>query len=342
MARTPATATALVAFRAMQILVDEVALPPGALSFLAGPPGDLLEHLGPQDVLAFTGSADTGAGLRSGAGVVRGSVRVNVEADSLNAAVLGPDVEVGSAIWSTFVRNVVTDITQKTGQKCTAIRRVMVPATHVPAVVEALRDELSRVRVGNPRLEGVDMGPVATAAQLRDVRAGIHRLAEQVEVVLGGGEPVEGIGAPAGKGYYLAPTLLLAKDSRAASHVHRDEVFGPSATVLPYDGTAAEAAGLVALGGGSLVSSVYADDRDWIEGFLMGAGAWNGRVVVASDKVADQILPPGMVLPSCVHGGPGRAGGGEELGGLRGLAFYSNRVAIQGDRGLLKKLFGEA
>ena len=273
--------------------------------------------------------------------LVRGSVRVNVEADSLNAAVLGPDVTPGSDIWATFIRSVVTDMTQKTGQKCTAIRRVLVPQAMRGEVVAALHDELSRVRVGNPRADGVDMGPVATASQLRDVRAGIKRLAEQAEIVLGGSDPVDGIGAPTGKGYYVAPTLLVADNARDASHVHRDEVFGPCATVLPYDGSAVQAAELVALGGGSLVTSVYADDRDWIETFLMGAGPWNGRVVVASEKVADQVLPPGMVLPSCAHGGPGRAGGGEELGGLRGLGLYSNRLAIQGDRGMLKKIFGE-
>lgn len=337
----PATATALVAWRAVQILVEEVALPPGALSFLAGPAGDLLDHLGPQDVLAFTGSADTGARLRAHAGVVAGSVRVNVEADSLNAAVLGPDVGPGDELWATFVRNVVVDMTQKTGQKCTAVRRILVPAHRVAEVTEALREELARIRVGNPLAEGVDMGPVATAAQLRDVRAGIQALAEEARVVLGGPEALAGIGAPEGKGYFVAPTLLVADDARQVRRVHSHEVFGPCATIVPTDGTAQDAADVVALGQGSLVSSVYTDDRDWLSELLLAAGPWNGRVLAVSAKIHDSATPPGMVLPACVHGGPGRAGGGEELGGVRGMQFYTNRVAIQGDRGMLKKILGE-
>lgn len=336
----PATATALVAWRMAQIIVEKVALPPGVFSFLAGPAGDLLDHLGPQDVLAFTGSAGTGQSLRGGDRVLAGSVRVNVEADSLNAAVLGPDVGLGDDAWATFVRNVVTDMTQKTGQKCTAVRRILVPRDRVQDVVEALGQELSRVVVGDPRVDGVTMGPVATEAQLRDVQAGIHRLSAQARVVLGGADRVAGQGAPAGKGYFVAPTLLVADDAFAATEVHRHEVFGPCATVLPYDGTAAQAAEVVGLGQGSLVSTVYADDRDWLGDFLLGAGPWNGRVQVVSAKVADQTTPPGMVLPSCVHGGPGRAGGGEELGGMRGMDFYTNRVAVQGDRGLLNRVFG--
>ncbi len=335
----PATATALVAWRMAQIVAQDVALPPGAFSFLAGPVGDLLDHLGPQDMLAFTGSAATGAVLRASPAVLSRGTRLNVEADSLNAAVLGPDVGPGDDAWSTFIRNVVQDLSQKTGQKCTAIRRVMVPQERVAEVCEALQAELSRIVVGDPRQDGVRMGPVATAAQLRDVLAGVQRLSAQAKL-LTGGTRVDGQGVPAGKGYFVAPTLLCASDAFAASDVHNHEVFGPSATVLPYDGSAAQAAALVALGQGSLVSSVYADDRDWLGDFLLAAAPWNGRVQVVSGKVADQTTPPGMVLPSCVHGGPGRAGGGEELGGVRGMDFYTQRVAIQGDRGLLGRIFG--
>ena len=186
------------------------------------------------------------------------------------------------------------------------------------------------------------MGPVATANQLSDGRAGIDSLAEQAEVVCGGSAPIDGLGVDAGKGFFIRPTLLRAKDARAADKAHKHEVFGPCATVMPYDGSAADAASIVALGGGSLVSAVYTDDRKWLGSFLMDAAPWNGRVLAATAKVADETFPPGMVMPNCLHGGPGRAGGGEELGGLRGLEFYMQRVAVQGDRGILGKIFGIA
>ena len=184
------------------------------------------------------------------------------------------------------------------------------------------------------------MGPVATASQLADVRAGIDRLAGQTTIVCGGSHPVDGQSAPSGKGFYVAPTLLRAESADAAPDVHKHEVFGPCATVIPYSGEADEAARIVALGGGSLVSATYTDDRKWLGQFLMGAAPWNGRVLACTAKVADESLPPGMVLPNCLHGGPGRAGGGEELGGLRGLEFYTQRVAIQGDSGVLGKVLG--
>ncbi len=336
----PATATAPLTFRMVEILVDDGVLPPGVLGFIAGPSGDMLDHLGPQDVVAFTGSADTAATLRAGVGILERSARINVEADSLNAAVLAPDVGVGDDVWFTFVRNIVKDMTQKTGQKCTAVRRIFVPEAIAGEVVEALVSELSRVTVGDPTQSGVDMGPLATASQLRDCRAGIKLLSEVTEIKCGGPEPISAVGVPDGVGYFIAPTLLFAASARDAAVVHRHEVFGPCATVLAYSGEAAEAAELVAMGQGCLVSSVYGSDRDWMADFLLAASCWNGRVVVCSDKVADQTLPPGMVLPNQVHGGPGRAGGGEELGGVRGLDFYTNRTAIQGDRGLLKKILG--
>lgn len=337
----PATATALTAYRMIEILVEDQLVPAGVLGFVAGSPGDLLEHLGPQDTLAFTGSAATAATLRQGKGVLERSARINVEADSLNAAVLGAGVGVGDDVWHTFVRNIAKDMTQKTGQKCTAIRRVMVPAELADDVVDALKQELAGITVGNPEAEGVGMGPVATAAQLRDFGAGVRLLSEEADVVLGGPERIDGEGAPAGKGFFVAPTVLRLRDTATATRVHEHEVFGPCATVLPYDGSAASAADLVARGQGCLVSSVYTDDKDWLSDFLMAGATWNGRVVAVTGKVADQTLPPGMVLPNQVHGGPGRAGGGEELGGRRGLDFYMNRVAVQGDKGLLRRIFGD-
>jgi 3,4-dehydroadipyl-CoA semialdehyde dehydrogenase len=330
----PATSTALLSFRIVEILVEEKILPPGALSFIAGSTGNLLELLDGQDVLAFTGSSATGAMLRGGKSVVAHNVRVNVEADSLNAAVLGPDVDASSDTFNLFVSDVVRDMTQKTGQKCTAIRRVYVPKDRVAEVVDALKERLALVKVGDPAKEETTMGPVATAQQLRDVRAGIDKLATCARVALGGS------GAIADKGFFVAPTLLVSDAPSASDPVHNHEVFGPCATVMPYDGKADDAARLVCAGGGGLVSSVYSDDRELIQALVMGIAPAHGRVTIGSAKIAGQAIPPGTVMPSLIHGGPGRAGGGEELGGQRGLAFYMHRVAVQGDRALVEAALG--
>jgi len=327
----PATSTALVAFRLAELGVETGALPPGAFTFLAGSPGDLLDRLGPQDVVAFTGSSQTAAKLREQ--LARRGARLNVEADSLNAAVLGPDVAPGSATWDLFVADVVRDVTQKAGQKCTAVRRIFA-GPQLEAVQEALVERLSSVKVGDPSRPEVGMGPLSTADQLRDVRAGIEKLAREARTLVGGETAVES------KGYFVTPTLLLAKNASAATVVHRDEVFGPVATLCAVPGDSAPAAarlaaGLVQRGGGGLVCSVYSDDRDFLRAFVLAVAPYHGRIYVGSEKVAGQTMGPGTVLPQLVHGGPGHAGGGEELGGLRGLQLYSQRVALQGDRALL-------
>jgi len=330
----PATSTALVAHRIVQIFVEEKLLPAGALSFICGSTGDLLDRVGGQDVLAFTGSSNTGVVLRGGKSVLAHSVRVNVEADSLNAAVLGPDVEDDSDVMNLFIADVARDATQKTGQKCTAIRRVYVPAAKVPVVVEKLKERFLAIKVGDPAREETTMGPLATAQQLKDVMDGVAKLATCAKVVLGG----ERVGT---KGFFLAPTLLVGSDPKPGDAVHLHEVFGPVTTVMPYDGSADHAARLVAAGGGGLVSSVYSDDKEWVSGCVLGIAPFHGRVAIGSSKVAAQAMPPGTVLPSLVHGGPGRAGGGEELGGRRGLAFYMQRVALQGDRALVEAVAGK-
>ena len=336
----PATSTALLAYRIAQALVGANVLPNGAFSFVAGSTGDLLDQLGPQDVLAFTGSADTAAKLRRTRGAIERSVRVNVEADSLNSAVLGSDVEPGSELYAAFMRDVAREMTQKTGQKCTATRRIFVPAAVIDRVQEDLAAQLATIKVGDPANDEVRMGPLATKQQLDDFRAGIAKLvASGARVVHGSATECATVGVPAGKGYFVSPMLLCADAPSAALAVHAHEVFGPSATLMPYT-EASELVKLVAMGEGGLVASVYSDDRALLETVLLGIAPWHGRLLVSSSKVADQAIPPGMVLPSCVHGGPGRAGGGEELGGERGLRFYMQRTAIQGDRALLDKLFG--
>jgi oxepin-CoA hydrolase/3-oxo-5,6-dehydrosuberyl-CoA semialdehyde dehydrogenase len=335
----PATATAALTFRMTELLVASGLVPEGAFQLVCGSTGDLLSRLGAQDCLAFTGSNATGAMLRGTAGFAERGVRVTVEADSLNAAVLAADVEPGSEVWSTAVRHVATDMTQKAGQKCTAIRRVMVPEPLVDAFADALVEQLGGTTVGDPRTDGVTMGPVSTAGQLRDVLAGIRRLADAGSMVHGGAERIDGAGAAAGKGYYVAPTVVRMAGA-GPGVVHDHEVFGPCVSLLPYDGSARAAGEAVGLGCGSLVSTVYGDDRAWLGDMLAEAPPWLGRMMLVSSKVADQVTAPGMVLPGCVHGGPGRAGGGEELGGERGLAFYLQRTALQGDRVILGKLLG--
>ena len=333
----PGTSTALVAHRMMEIFVEEKLLPEGALSFLCGSSGDLLSLLGGQDVIAFTGSSTTAAKLREGRSVLREGAHINVEADSLNAAVLGPDVEDGSDVMNLFVADVVREMTQKTGQKCTAIRRVYVPEDKVASVIEQIRERLAAVKVGDPMREEVTMGPVATAQQIRDVRDGVKKLESCAKIVYGQAAGVSGIGAPEGKGFFTTPVLLHGASPAPGDAVHAHEVFGPVATVMPYEGVSG-AASLVAAGGGGLVTSVYADDKDFIRGMILALAPFHGRLTIGSSKVAGQSLPPGMALPQLLHGGPGRAGGGEELGGRRGMALYMQRTALQGDRALLEAI----
>jgi oxepin-CoA hydrolase/3-oxo-5,6-dehydrosuberyl-CoA semialdehyde dehydrogenase len=334
----PATATALVAHRIAQLF--EPLLPKGALQCLIGPAGSLLEHLGPGDVVAFTGGSATARQLRTHARIVAQGVRLNIEADSLNAAVLAPDIELTSEAGALFLADVARDITQKTGQKCTAIRRVLVPAERSREVCDALRERLAAIAIGDPSRDDVRMGPLATAEQLADVRAGLAKLAAVTEAVHGGSGEVTPVGVPAGKGFFVGPVLRTTSAPAALAVVHEREIFGPVATVVPYAGDAAAAAELVARGEGCLVSSAYSDDRDWVAGFVAAAAPWAGRLYLGSSKMAAQSPGPGTVLPSLVHGGPGRAGGGEELGGERGLHLYMQRCALEGDASVLKSLVG--
>jgi oxepin-CoA hydrolase/3-oxo-5,6-dehydrosuberyl-CoA semialdehyde dehydrogenase len=336
----PATATSMVTERAIELIVEAGFLPEGALQLIVGSTGDLLDRLGADDVLAFTGSADTALGLRSRSNLLAASTRVNVEADSLNAAVLAPDVADGSATFGLFVKDVVREMTQKAGQKCTAVRRILVPSDRMDAVQEALVGKLSEVVVGNPKEQGVRMGPVATAQQLKDTLSGIAELKQAARIVHGTGERMDGAGAPAGKGFFVQPTLLRGDDARQAGPVHQREVFAPVATLLPYDGSAADAAAIVALGGGTLVTSAYTDDAAWAGDFVARGGGGTGRIYIGSEASAADAPGSGAALPQTLHGGPGRAGGGEELGGLVGVKLYLQRVAVQGSKALVDGVAG--
>ena len=329
----PATATALPAERMARIMVEADLLPPGSFSFLCGSAGDLLDHVTGQDVIAFTGSADTARMIRGHERVLAQSTTVNVEADSLNAMVVGPDVEVGSATWNLFLRELTTEITQKTGQKCTATRRVFLPEHLIEGAIEGLRERLADYPCGDPISTEVRVGPLAVPSQYADVRAGLVALADSCETVLGE-LPAEDAGTCA----TVEPMVFLQREPRAATLVHEREVFGPAVTLMPYTGDATEAGELVALGSGCLVAAIYSDDLAFTRELLLELAPWNGRVLLGSKGIAEHSTGPGVVMPGLVHGGPGRAGGGLELGGLRGLRLYMQTCAVQGARPVIEKL----
>ncbi len=341
----PATSTSAPAHRIGELIVDAKLLPEGAFQLLMGPAQDLLDHLGPQDVIAFTGGADTAARLRQHPAVLRHGVRLNVEADSLNAVVLGPDLAEGSALWDLALRDATIELTQKTGQKCTATRRILVPEAALPAFRDALAERLADIasKTGDPASKAVKMGPLSTAQQLADARAGITRLQQHARLVQGDPQRANFLDVPAGKGFFLEPILLEADPARvtdAGASFHALEVFGPVATLLPYDGSAATAARAVGLGGGSLVTTVYSDDRDFNARAVTDIGPQLGRLVLNDEKSAAGAFSPGCVFPQANHGGPGRAGGGAELGGRLGLELYMQRLAVQGGASQLARLLG--
>ena len=330
----PATATAAVAVHIVQRWVAADILPAGVLSLLTGAVGDLLAHVDAQDCIVFTGSGDTAARVRSHPQVLARNVPVNVEADSLNAAILGPDLAPGSDTFVMFVAEVAREMLQKAGQKCTAVRRILVPEALLEPALEALRDRLDAATLGDPREDGTTIGPLCTASQQTDVQQGVDQLASHAERVWG--DPA----ATPEAGFFVAPQLFLLRGGADAPFVHDHEIFGPVATILPYDGTAQAAVAIVARGGGGLVSSLFSDDDQWAGEVLLGLAPWHGRLLWGSAKVHDQSTGHGAVLPALVHGGPGKAGGGEELGGERGLRFYMQRTALQGDAGLLRRMLG--
>ena len=324
----PATATAMVAHRAMQVIAERKILPEGALSLLVGGARDLPALLGAQDVLAFTGSGETGDRIRALPNIIRHSVRVNVEADSLNAAVLGPDAAHRGDLYELFLKDVVRDVTQKAGQKCTAIRRVLVPREILASAREDLVEMLGAVRVGDPADEEVRMGPLSSGAQLADVLGGVQRLAGEARMISGSASKLFD------KGFFVSPVLFEYENDAKAKAVHDREVFGPVVSLLPYTD---DPAAIVARGNGGLVCSLYSEDTAWLGRAVMGVAPWHGRIFLGHPKI--ELSPgPGTVLPQLVHGGPGRAGGGEELGGRRALSFYLQRVALEGARPVIAAL----
>ena len=332
----PATATAWLTQRMVKDVVDAGVLPAGALSVICGSSAGLMDQLQPFDVVSFTGSADTAALIRSHDAVARRSVRVNIEADSLNSALLLPGATPGSEAFGLLVREVVREMTVKAGQKCTAIRRILVPAELYDAAAEAIAAKLAGVSVGNPRNEGVRMGSLVSRAQLAAVREGLDALAAQTQVLHDGRDrPL--VDADPAVAACIGPVLLGARDADAAQQVHDIEVFGPVATLMPYRDTA-HAFALAHRGQGSLVTSLYGADETALAQAAVELAASHGRVHVITPEVAQAQTGHGNVMPMSLHGGPGRAGGGAELGGLRALDFYHRRSAVQAGNGVLAAL----
>lgn len=333
----PATATAYLAELVFRRIVESGLLPEGAVQLVCGSCGDLLTHLTGQDVVSFTGSAATANQLRSHPAVIRSAVRFIAETDSINACVLGADVKQGDPEFGAFVREVVREMTAKAGQKCTAIRKALVPAARLESVTEAIRAALGEIIVGDPRREEVRMGPLATLGQRREVLGRISELRREADLV--SEAQLEPLGADFERGAFIAPTLLIARDPARAQHVHTVEAFGPVCTILPYAATA-EAVDFARRGEGSLVASVFTADEAVARELALGLAPWHGRLLFVDRDCVRDSTGHGAPLPGLVHGGPGRAGGGEEMGGLRGVMHYMQRTALQGSPGAVTAITG--
>ncbi|MFM1990303.1 MAG: hypothetical protein RJA99_3260, partial [Pseudomonadota bacterium] len=336
----PATATAYLTEALVREIDATGLLPPGALQLVIGGTGDLLDRLDGQDMVTFTGSADTAATLRTHPNLVRRSIPFNAEADSLNAAILGPDVEPGSAEFGLFVDEVVREMSVKAGQKCTAIRRAIVPRARLDAVAQALRAKLAALVVGDPALEGVQMGALASRAQQRDVGERVAMLAKDCETVFGAADGFAPRGERVAEGAFFAPTLLLCARPRATASVHEIEAFGPVSTLMPYDDLD-DAVDLAARGRGSLVATLVTGSTAVAADAVPRLAAWHGRLHVLDAESAAESTGHGSPLPGLKHGGPGRAGGGEELGGTRAVKHYLQRAALQGSPTMLAAVSGE-
>lgn len=335
----PASQTAYLTELVVRRIIETGILPEGALQLVSGSVGDLLDHVEGQDAVTFTGSAWTGRKLKSHPAVVANSVRFTMEADSLNASVLGPDACPGTEEFDLFVKEVAREMTSKAGQKCTAIRRVIAPRAHVQALVEALGDRLAKTTLGNPSDEGVRMGPLASLAQRDEVRERIRDLSADAEIVSGDPDNIRVFSGDAEKGAFLNPVLLYCDKPFSASAVHDVEAFGPVSTVMPYDGIE-EAIALTHKGKGSLAASVFTNDPRVAEEMVIGMAPYHGRILIGNRASAKTSTGHGSPLAGLVHGGPGRAGGGEELGGMRGVKHYMQRTAVQGTPRLLSAVTG--
>lgn len=325
----PATVTSYLTEAVFREIIASKLLPPGSLQLICGSAGDLLDHVGSQDVVTFTGSASTGLLLKSNPIILREAVPFNMEADSLNCMVLGIDVNPGSAEWEIFIKEVRKEMTSKAGQKCTAVRRIFVPENKVEAVWKDIAKSLSQTTIGNPLNEKVRMGALAGKGQKEEVVNQVKKLLASSQIIYGSLDSIELMDADFNKGSFISPLLLLNEKPFLSKEVHEVEAFGPVSTVMPYK-TIEEAIELSKKGKGSLCSSIITADDRLAKTYVLGAATHHGRILVLNADCAAESTGHGSPLPLLVHGGPGRAGGGEEMGGVRGVKHYMQRTAIQG------------
>jgi oxepin-CoA hydrolase/3-oxo-5,6-dehydrosuberyl-CoA semialdehyde dehydrogenase len=335
----PATATSFLTEAVVREVITSGILPEGALQLLCGSARTILDGVDSQDVVTFTGSATTGRMLKAHSRIIEEAVPFNMEADSLNASVLAPDAVPGSPEFDLFIKEVRKEMTTKCGQKCTAIRRIIVPEKLVEDVQIYLGKALAKVAIGNPTSKGVRMGALASKDQVEEVTAQVKKLTETAEMVYGSMDKIDLIDADFDKGAFLSPMVLLEKDPFKNTAVHELEAFGPVSTIMPYD-TIEDAVALTHLGKGSLVCSIATFDDDTARDFTLEAATHHGRILVINREMAKYSTGHGSPLPYLVHGGPGRAGGGEEMGGMRGIKHYMQRCAIQGTPTTLSKITG--
>ena len=333
----PATATCYVTELAVRIMLDSGILPAGALQLVSGGLGDMLDRLTCQDVVSFTGSANTAFKLRSAPHILKNSIRFVAEQDSLNASILGPDAVPGTPEFDLFVKEVQREMTTKAGQKCTAIRRIFAPEPQVDAVIEALSASLAKTVIGDPQAEGTRMGALVSNSQKRDVLEKAAIIGSEAERVYGDPDNFDVTGADANKGAFLPPMLYHCASPDTAERIHDTEAFGPVSTIMGYRDLG-HAISLVNRGQGSLVASVITHDAQVAREVAVGAGAFHGRLYFNNRDSMKESTGHGSPLPHMVHGGPGRAGGGEEMGGIRGVMHYMQRTAIQGSPDILSEI----
>jgi oxepin-CoA hydrolase/3-oxo-5,6-dehydrosuberyl-CoA semialdehyde dehydrogenase len=335
----PATVTSFLTELMFRRMVESGIFPEGAIQLIVGSAGDLLDHVSEQDAVAFTGSAATGQMLKNGKAMMQHSVRFNMEADSLNCSILGPDAAPGTEEFDLFIKEVVREMTTKAGQKCTAIRRTIVPAGMEEDVTKAVRARLEKTTIGDPSVDGVRMGPLASMGQVRDVGAAADRIRASAELMFGGGD-FNVVGASRDTGAFFGPMLMACANPFARSEPHDIEAFGPVNTIMPYR-TIEEAIELAKLGRGSLVGSLITHDENVARQIIIGVAPFHGRLLVLDRTSAKESTGHGSPLPNLVHGGPGRAGGGEEMGGARGVLHYMQRTAVQGSPSMITAITRE-
>lgn len=320
-------------------IVDSGIVPEGALQLVCGNGHGILEPAGMNDVIAFTGSAATGKKLKSLPNILQNTVPFHIEADSLNAIVLGEDATPQTPEFDLFIKEIRKEVVTKTGQKCTAIRRIIVPAALVDAVKNALAKELAKTKIGDPNAEGVRMGTLVSRPQMEKVKQQVALLSQKTPIVYGDLEQFEVVGASKEKGAFFAPIVMLNERPFDYTDTHNVEAFGPVCTIMPYD-TLEEAIELANMGKGSLVSTIVTYSEDIMQEYVYGAAAYHGRILVLNRESAKESTGHGSPMPLMLHGGPGRAGGSEELGGMRGVFNYMQRTAIQGHPSAITAITG--